>query len=176
MKLYVLKKSSWRRRNNKNQNFETTKPCGSARQRWPRDGKLSFFTVKQPYLWPNIYYLNIKGEGYEKSLRGSYCCDGFPSPRYIYRSMATPNRRTLFFNDFHKAFISSQVLEYFFFPLWIFSFILEKKKHHIIYIYIYIQIYIFCLFLCIIYMHTIFEMTETRHDINPNNNDIKKLA
>lgn len=74
------KKLLRRRRNNKNQNFETTKPCGSVYCGGGlRGGKLSFFTVKQPYLWPNIYYLNIKGEGYEKSSRGSYCRDGFPS-------------------------------------------------------------------------------------------------
>jgi len=127
-----------RRRNNKNQNFETTKPCGSVYGGGgPRDGKLSFFTVKQPYLWPNIYYLNIKGEGYEKSSRGSYCCDGFPSIP-VYRSMATPNRRTLFFNDFHKAFIFSQVLEYiyFFYPSLNILFYIRKRNIIILYIYI----------------------------------------
>lgn len=175
----MFKKKILRRRwNNKNQNFETTKPCGSmCGGGGSRNGKLSFFTVKQPYLWPNIYYLNIKGEGYEKSSRGSYCRDGFPSIP-VYRSMATPNRRTLFFNDFHKAFIFSQVLGYiyFFYPSLNILFYIRKRNIIILYIY-YIHIYLYILLPLLEYfIHTLSEMTETRHDINPNNNDIKKLC
>lgn len=72
---------------------------------------------------------------------------------YIYHSMATLNRRTLFFNDFHKAFISSQVLEYFFSPLWIFSFILEKKTSYYLYLYIYIFKFINSVSSCVLFIY-----------------------
>jgi len=45
------------------------------------------------------------------------------------------------------------------------------------YILYYIHIYLYILVPLLEYfIHTLSEMTETRHDINPNNNDIKKLC
>lgn len=117
-----------------------------------------------------------------KIVEGSYCRDGFPSI-LVYRRMVTLNRRTLFFNDFHKAFIFSQVLKYiFFYPSLNILFYIRKRNIIILFIYMYILYYYIHIYLYILvplleyFIHTLSEMTETRHDINPNNNDIKKLC
>lgn len=91
--------------------------------------------------------------------------------RHVYkhrrRSTATPNRRTLFFNDFHKAFISFQVLGYTF-PLVpkYFSFTLEKRNIILftrihIYIYMYIIRYT-CSFFFFLFIYSVFPRRRGR--------------